>query len=54
MARAHSRRPSMAGCKVSTENHRSGDSFGAQNRFEPSPDILSNVQCPASSCQAVK
>jgi len=38
MALAHSRRPFMAGSEASAANHRPGDSFGGQNRYEPSPN----------------
>jgi hypothetical protein len=32
----------MAGSEASAANHRRGDSFGAQTRCEPSPNILRN------------
>ena len=41
MALPHSRRPSMAGFRgVRRTNHHPGDSFGGQNRYESSPNIL--------------
>ena len=38
MAFAHSRRASCAAPSVAA-NHRRGDSFGAQYRYKPSPNI---------------
>ena len=43
MSLAHSRRSSMAGCEAFAANHRPGDSFDGQTRYEPSPNIRFNI-----------
>jgi hypothetical protein len=38
----------MAGSKASAANHRPGDSFGGQTRYEPRPNILKCIPGNAS------
>ena len=52
MALAHSRCTSCAACEVPAANHRPGDSFGGQCRYEPSPNSL--TMYPESPTQKVE
>ncbi len=53
MALAHSRRTSCAALRgVPAANHRRGDSFGGQCRYEPSPNSL--TMYPESQTQKVE
>jgi len=42
MVLTHSRRPSMAGFRGGRRESHPCDSYGPQNRYEPSPDIQRN------------